>query len=173
MARKNPKNKYPRARSKLDAKAIRGLAEKGCTPEEIAKACNTRWQAVDAILNGVEDKGGQPRKECDPELIERLAEIGCTTDEIANVCGVSKDTIERNYMEQLHRGRERGKASVRRMQWKLAQDGNPTMQIWLGKQLLGQRDKTELTGAEGGPVQYVVRMPEGVSSVDEWLQKSK
>lgn len=37
----------------------------------------------------------------------------------------------------------------------------------------GEKVTTELTGADGAPVQYVVRMPEVVSSVDEWLQKSK
>lgn len=33
-------------------------------------------------------------------------------------------------------------------------DRNPTMQIWLGKQLLGQKDvqRVESTGADGGPV---------------------
>jgi hypothetical protein len=33
------------------------------------------------------------------------------------------------------------KASLRRIQWKLAEAGNATMCVWLGKQLLGQRDK--------------------------------
>jgi hypothetical protein len=27
------------------------------------------------------------------------------------------------------------------MQWKTAEAGNPTMQIWMGKQYLGQQDK--------------------------------
>jgi hypothetical protein len=29
------------------------------------------------------------------------------------------------------------------------EDGNSTMLVWLGKQYLGQRDKNELTGADG------------------------
>jgi hypothetical protein len=29
---------------------------------------------------------------------------------------------------------------LRRLQWKGAEAGNPTMLIWLGKQMLGQRD---------------------------------
>lgn len=37
------------------------------------------------------------------------------------------------------------------------------------------REKHELThiGADGGPMQYVVRMPEAVASIEEWMQKSK
>ena len=34
------------------------------------------------------------------------------------------------------------------MQWKSAEDGNVTMQIWLGKQVLGQAEKQEVTTTE-------------------------
>src|SRR5215831_13810059 len=40
----------------------------------------------------------------------------------------------------IERGRHKGRLSVRREQFKLLQAGNATMGIWLGKQLLGQRD---------------------------------
>lgn len=43
----------------------------------------------------------------------------------------------------LKKGRADGRSSLRRMQFQTAEKGNPTMQIWLGKQLLGQRDKIE------------------------------
>lgn len=38
------------------------------------------------------------------------------------------------------------------MQWKSAKSGNVTMQIWLGKQLLAQKDKVEHTGKDDGPI---------------------
>jgi hypothetical protein len=38
------------------------------------------------------------------------------------------------------KGREDVKMSLRRAQLQLALNGNPTMLIWLGKQLLGQQD---------------------------------
>ena len=41
-----------------------------------------------------------------------------------------------------------GKASLRRRQYKLAEEGNPTMLIWLGKQWLGQSEKKEITIAD-------------------------
>jgi hypothetical protein len=40
-----------------------------------------------------------------------------------------------------------GRMSLRRKQWKAAEDGNTTMLVWLGKQYLGQSDKSEVTGA--------------------------
>lgn len=88
---------------------------------------------------------GRPAKPLDAEVIRKLAQIHCTTEEIASVCGVSKDTIERRFMDVLIDGRAKGKASLRRLQWDAAQKGNITMMIWLGKQLLGQKDKREET----------------------------
>jgi len=84
---------------------------------------------------------GRPRKNLDGNLIRRLAGIGCTNKEIAAVTGVSEDTLERNFAGVIEKGRETAKASLRRFQWKSAAGGNVTMQIWLGKQLLGQTDK--------------------------------
>lgn len=95
------------------------------------------------------DKGGRPRKEIDAKLVEQLASIQCTDLEIAAICGVSHDTLLRRknddpeFLEMLEQGRAKGRVSLRRMQWKAATTGNPTMLIWLGKQLLGQRDKAE------------------------------
>jgi hypothetical protein len=51
----------------------------------------------------------------------------------------------------IEKARSEGKASLRRLQWQNAAQGNVTMQIWLGKQLLDQNDtqRTELTGRDG------------------------
>lgn len=37
------------------------------------------------------------------------------------------------------------RTSLRRMQWSKAKEGNVTMMIWLGKQVLGQKDRVEET----------------------------
>ena len=81
--------------------------------------------------------------EVSDEAIFRLAAICCTMTEIAAVTGLSVDTLERRYAEPIKAGREIGKATLRREQYRLAMNGNPTMLIWLGKQLLGQADKVE------------------------------
>lgn len=44
----------------------------------------------------------------------------------------------------LERGRESGKASLRRLQWKAANAGNTTMLVWMGKQYLSQTDRQDL-----------------------------
>lgn len=84
------------------------------------------------------------------EALESLCRLNCTHDEIAAYFNVSAKTVQRRYNEEpefaqaVDRGRAHGKLSLRRQQMKLVEDGNPTMAIWLGKQLLGQTDKQEI-----------------------------
>ena len=44
----------------------------------------------------------------------------------------------------MERGKARGRISVRRMQMKLLEEGNATMGVWLGKQILGQVDQVSV-----------------------------
>lgn len=82
--------------------------------------------------------------------IEELARILCTDVEIASIMGVSVDTLQSNdnintFAECKEKGREKGKASIRRKQYELAMNGSGHygMLVWLGKQYLGQREKIE------------------------------
>ena len=100
----------------------------------------------------------RPRKELDYVQARRLAEIQCTIDEIAHVLGVSNTKLKRDvqFREVYEAAREKGKTSLRRMQWKAATRGNTAMLIWLGKQFLGQAEKHELSGGlaiERSPVE--------------------
>ena len=93
---------------------------------------------------------GRPRKNIDFELVKGLAAISCTQEEIAAVLDISVRTLLRSkqFCQTYKKHYEEGKASLRRMQWTAAQGGNVTMQIWLGKQLLSQSDKTEFSGEQ-------------------------
>ena len=111
----------------------------------------------------------RPPKPVDLKLVEDLARIHCTDAEIATMLGFSVDgwrkrvRRSKELVELIEKGKEAGKSSLRRLQWKSATNGNIAMQIWLGKQYLGQRDvqTTELTGAKGErliPAEMVVGM---------------
>jgi hypothetical protein len=102
------------------------------------------------------------------EQLVNMIRIACTAEEISSVLGMCEDTLNTRIAERQidgihnfsglykkHNGE--GKASLRRMQWKSAQDGNVTAQIWLGKQMLGQRDKHELSGPDGGAMQIEIK----------------
>lgn len=88
--------------------------------------------------------------------INGLARIQCTQKEAAAVLGVHVDTYSdflrahEKAREAWEDGFETGKASLRRYQFETAKS-NPTMQIWLGKQILDQTDKSyqEIAGKDG------------------------
>jgi hypothetical protein len=108
-------------------------------------------------------QGGRPRKEIDMEQLANMAGIQCTATECAGVLNVSEDTLDRRLKEETGEGFAEfykkhsvgGKVSLRRAQFKAATEQlNPTMLIWLGKQMLGQKDisRLERTGPDGAPV---------------------
>ena len=73
--------------------------------------------------------------------------LQCTDEEIAAWFGVSTRTIERRrlqpgFAEVMQRGKAKGRISIRRLQMKLLEEGNATMGVWLGKQLLGQNEQS-------------------------------
>lgn len=100
------------------------------------------------------NKGGRPLKPIDWKVFDGLCRLHCTEKEIASFLGVAVDTLDRackrehgaGFKELYEQKAAGGKASLRRMQWKLAEDGHPTMLIWLGKQYLGQRDESRIGG---------------------------
>ena len=94
---------------------------------------------------------GRPRKDLDHKILRGLAEIQCTMIEIASVLNVSVDTLERNYADIIRQGKERGKSSLRRAQYKKAMEGHPAMLIWLGKHYLDQKDTVNLQSMSAEP----------------------
>lgn len=86
----------------------------------------------------------RPRLELDANLIEKLASVGCTNESIAIQVGCSVDTLERRYAGVIRKGKENMKTSLRTWQLNAARKGNAALLIWLGKQLLGQRDNIDV-----------------------------
>ena len=93
--------------------------------------------------------------------VRKLARLQCTREEAAAFLGIRKQTfnalIEANekVKEAWEQGKQLGKISLRRKQFKLADDSAP-MAIFLGKQYLGQREivTQELSGRDGNPIQF-------------------
>lgn len=88
----------------------------------------------------------RPKFQIDYETVEKLSSIMCTQKEIASFLGCSTDTLQRDekFCDIYKKGQDTGKMSLRRYQWKLAEK-NTAMAIWLGKQYLGQTEKTEVS----------------------------
>ena len=88
----------------------------------------------------------RPKKyNIDPEEVEKLASFGCTNSEIASFYGCEDSLITKSYSRNITKGKETGKIRLRQMQWGAAKKGSVPMLIWLGKQVLGQTDRQEIT----------------------------
>jgi hypothetical protein len=74
-----------------------------------------------------------------------LSSLGCTNTEIADFYGCDESLLRKSYSEFLTKGRAEQKIRLRQLQWKSAEKGNVTMQIFLGKNMLGQQDRIEQT----------------------------
>lgn len=94
----------------------------------------------------------RPRKEIDQKQFEGLCALQCTKDEICGFFEITDKTLEswckrtynQGFSDTFKEKRGKGKISLRRAQFQLAQK-NANMAIWLGKQYLGQTDKIEQT----------------------------
>lgn len=108
-------------------------------------------------------KGGRPRFELSDEDFAKLIgmiRIQCTQEEICGIYGIDHKTLnealkrrgEPGFSQLFKRHQDEGKASLRRAQWKAAvEKHNPTMLVWMGKQMLGQKDKVAVGGDEDAP----------------------
>jgi len=107
--------------------------------------------------------------------LERLSAMQCTDEEIAAWFGLTTRTIERRrkkkaFAEVMERGRAKGRISVRRMQMKLLEQGNATMGVWLGKNVLGLVDEVR-HDVTGSVMTYLsVVLPRGVTAAGSGVQ---
>ena len=89
-------------------------------------------------------KVGRPKAAIDLELLEKLSVIHCSLQEMADLLGIHRTTLIKNdeYALIIRRGQAQGKKSLRRKQMELAMsgNGNSTMLIWLGRNMLNQTD---------------------------------
>jgi len=108
---------------------------------------------------------GRPPKVVNAKQVAALARMHCTYEEMASVLGCSIDTLERRFKDAIEAARDQGKMSLRRAQWakalgKNGRNGDRVMQIWLGKNHLGQRDTVEHEhgGRDGKPIAHTVEV---------------
>ena len=104
-------------------------------------------------MKGVKHRGpGRPVITIDWSLVNQMAEAGCSGMEIAAHMGIHEQTLysrcrkkyKEDYSNYSVRKRAKGNALLKVKQYESAvKDKNITMQIWLGKQRLGQKEKIE------------------------------
>lgn len=150
---KKPKHKNPERYGEEPAKEL--------TPVEIVPEPDLRKSRAESFEDSIEltdHEKGVARTPIDVNVgyIEKLGRIFCTKTEVATVLGIDIRTLEArpDLQSAYKKGVERGKASLRRMQWKAAEDGNTAMLIWLGKQYLGQTEARDQRGLGNGEIRH-------------------
>lgn len=94
---------------------------------------------------------GPPFKDIDFADFEKCCQMQCTQEEIAGWFEIDEETLvdrvtqhyNKPYSEVYKKYSAGGKCSLRRRQFRRAQNGDKVMMIWLGKQYLGQSEKVE------------------------------
>lgn len=105
-------------------------------------------------------KAGRKEVKIDWAKVDQYLKAQCIGTGIAGIIGVAPETLYRKCLEDnkvnfeaySRQKKSEGQEQLRAKQYLTAMEGNVTMQIWLGKQHLGQRDKSELMGVDGTPL---------------------
>jgi hypothetical protein len=83
---------------------------------------------------------GKTQRVVPPDEVYKLAAMGCPDREIAEWFDIGESTLRYNFSSYLTKARAHLKQRLRQAQLRTAFDGNPTMLVWLGKNILGQTD---------------------------------
>lgn len=91
-------------------------------------------------------KRGRPKVDVDLDEVRELAAEGNSAAHIAKVLGFNRSTLfgRKDVHEAFEAGRADLCVNLRHWQIEAAKSGNVTMLIWLGRQILGQKDHPEL-----------------------------
>lgn len=101
----------------------------------------------------VKKKAGRAEITIDWKQVENLLMAGCSGAEIAASLGMHPETLydrvvkefKISFTDYSYKYKQKGDSLLKAKQFESAiKDKNIPMQIWLGKQRLGQKDKTDL-----------------------------
>ena len=94
----------------------------------------------------------RPKATIEWAKVDRMMEAGCTGPEVAATLGVCPDTLYRacerdnkiGFADYSAIKRASGDRLLKVKQFEVAMTGDKTMLVWLGKQRLGQSEKSEV-----------------------------
>jgi len=106
---------------------------------------NPKWGTVtrDGLIVG----RGANKRVVPPDEVWKLAALGATMEEMSDWFQINRETLKYNFSDYIAKGRAELKRRLRAAQIRVAMDGNATMLIWLGKNILQQSDNPVNTDA--------------------------
>jgi hypothetical protein len=96
---------------------------------------------------------GRPKADIDWNKVNKYLQAQCNATGIAGLLGISVDTLyircktdhKMDFSAYSAQKKAEGKELLRAKQYQSAMEGDKTLQIWLGKQYLEQKDKSDIT----------------------------
>ena len=112
------------------------------------------------------DMAGRPEANINWDEVGYMLEAGCTGTEVAASIGIHPNTLYNRVKEEfncdfsdyLQEKRSKGNQSLKIAQYEAAvKDKDRSMLIWLGKQRLDQKDKTDNVNTHNGGVNIIMK----------------
>ena len=149
LSKKSPSRGRRPAPTKLSVAQVKKLASVGMSKQEIAWFFEIDLSILDVRthpqLDEAYKKGKQAWRLRQEGRIEELAALGLSQVQVAEQTDVSVATLRRRFLRYFNRGKESRRNELRAVQLHMAiNEKNVAMAIFLGKNMLGQRDRWEI-----------------------------
>ena len=109
--------------------------------------------------------------------LEKLAQLNCSLEELASHYGTTITWLHNNKLDVIKRGRDAMKLKLRQRQIEVALDNQHpkqvTMLIFLGKSMLGQSDKVEITTTQITKAPSLIELYERLNQTEAELEERK
>lgn len=123
----------------------------------------------------------RPKINIDWAKVDFYLRAHCDGVGIAGILGIHPDTLylavqsefKMGFSEYSAKKKSEGKELIRGKQFQLALEGDKTMLVWLGKQYLEQRDKSDNNNNNTETAKIIVETNEQAKELDDFLNREQ
>ena len=125
---------------------------------------------------------GRPKANIDWKRVDHLLTCQCDGVGIAGILGIHpnvlyeacKEVNKLSFSEYSAQKKSEGKELLRAKQFETAMNGNVTMQIWLGKQHLDQKDRKDMTSNDQTlGMSITVETPDEKKQLEDFINRKE
>lgn len=118
----------------------------------------------------------RPLANIDWKVVDKMLEAHCTGTEVASKLGIHEDTLYTRvakvfgmtFSAYSQQKKANGKSNLKFSQYKNALEGNTSIQIWLGKNWLGQKDEPKVEKDFDGNLAILLEMLQKIQKPEDF-----